>query len=142
LDRAPEGILIPSKPARFSALAALALAVACLGCISSVGNPSAARAGTPAAAPLPKLATNRSYEVLAGEAENGASRALLREAGLALGDWKIHLAGVSFDGPRLIALSEAPADEPLLRFVRESLGRAIDLQDFFFFRAGAARTST
>jgi hypothetical protein len=33
----------------------------------------------------------------------------------------------------LIALSETPAREPLLRAIREALGRAIDLPDFLFF---------
>jgi hypothetical protein len=80
---------------------------------------------------LPPLVTNRHYEVLASETETVEDRPLLRRAGQLLGNWKIYLAGIPFDGPRLVALSETPG--PLLRSVRESFGRAIDLQDFLYF---------
>jgi hypothetical protein len=60
-------------------------------------------------------------------------RDALGQAGSRLGDWRIDLAGVALDGARLRAWSTSPAGEPLLRFVREDAGRAIDLTDLLFF---------
>ncbi|NCG20612.1 MAG: hypothetical protein GWP91_16505, partial [Rhodobacterales bacterium] len=63
----------------------------------------------------------------------GAPREQLAKAAQALGDWSIDFAGVPIDGARLQRWADCPENEPLLRFVREDTGRAIDLDDFVFF---------
>jgi hypothetical protein len=80
------------------------------------------------------LPTNRVWDVLEDpRRRSGGERAVLRAAGQALGEWRIHLAGVDVDGARLLALAEAPDGEPILRHVREGLRRPIDLGDFLLF---------
>jgi hypothetical protein len=79
------------------------------------------------------LDADRHWDVLAPPRGPGAQRRALAEAASLLGDWQLQVAGVAIDGPRLAAWASAPADEPLLRFVREEAGRAIDLPDLLLF---------
>jgi hypothetical protein len=121
---------------RFASLlitAALVLAVGSLGCGSPPTHHPPEPAVSAAKAPLTPITTNRHYEVIASDLNPADHRALLHYAGQLLGDWQIHLSGVAFNGPLLIALSETPTREPLLRAIRESFGRAIDLPDFLYF---------
>lgn len=75
------------------------------------------------------IETNRQWDRLTPPAEAGP-RATLAEAARALGDRTLRLAGVEIDGVRLAMLAGTPRDEPLLRAVRENIGRAVDLTDF------------
>ncbi len=87
-------------------------------------------AAEPDAPPLP---IDDSFGLLErGEGDEGAREALWL-AGQILGDWEIELAGVPIDGPFLLSIAEAPAEEPLLRALRETTGRPIDLEDFLLF---------
>lgn len=79
------------------------------------------------------LPTNRVWEVLAAPPGPGGERAVLEQAGLELGDWKLNLAGVVIDGPRLLEIAQGARAEPLLRQLRESLRRPVDLGDFLLF---------
>ncbi|MCB9679076.1 MAG: hypothetical protein H6737_28500 [Alphaproteobacteria bacterium] len=74
------------------------------------------------------LAVNRKWEVL----KEGDERQKLAKAAELLGDWEIDLAGVAVDGARLAPFG-VPSDEPLVRQVREGLGRPVDLGDFLYF---------
>jgi hypothetical protein len=76
----------------------------------------------------PPLAANRTWEVL-GE---GSDPEKFAKAASLLGDWTIELAGVPIDGPRLAPFGQ-PSAEPLLRRVREDLGRPVDVGDFLLF---------
>jgi hypothetical protein len=64
---------------------------------------------------------------------NGNPAFALAVAGKELGDWKIALGGVEITGSTLIELAAPPDGEPLLRYVREKLRRAVDLEDFIFW---------
>ncbi len=89
-----------------------------------------ARAVAQATKPAP-LAANRSWEAL--HAPSGADlRATLREAAEALGTWRLEIAGVPVDGPRLARVA-ANADPELERAAREDLRLPIDLADLLFF---------
>ena len=81
----------------------------------------------------PPLAIDDSYGLLErGEGDEGAREALWL-AGEIMGDWEIELAGVPIDGPLLLRLCQTPAEEPLLRALREATGRPVDLEDFLLF---------
>lgn len=93
-----------------------------------------------AAEPLAPLPVNRELDVLS---QVDDPRAALREAGEALGDWTLSLAGEAIDGARLAALADGAPEEPLTRVVREELGQPVDVADFILFlddvlAAGAA----
>jgi hypothetical protein len=79
------------------------------------------------------LPTNRRWEVLDPPRGPSQQRAVLEQAARMLGDWEIRLAGVGVDGASLLAICQAPQDEPILRAVRESLRRPVDLDDFLLF---------
>ena len=79
------------------------------------------------------VATNRSFDLLTRPVGEEGRRSALLQAGYALGSWQIHLSGVEIDGAALVRLASEPADEPLLRTVREGLRRPIDLDDFLLF---------
>jgi hypothetical protein len=79
------------------------------------------------------LPTNRRWEVLDPPRGPSQQRAVLEQAARMLGDWEIRLAGVRVDGASLLAICQAPQDEPILRAVRESLRRPVDLDDFLLF---------
>ncbi len=79
----------------------------------------------PSVEPLP---SDRTLSVL----PEGSSQEQLRAAAAAMGDWTIELAGVPVDGAALERLAE-PGGEPILRHVREQLGRPVDLPDFILF---------
>lgn len=80
------------------------------------------------AAPPTKIQADRDWDVLTP----GDGRAMLGEAGDALGDWTLELAGLPIDGPRLRAI--AASDDPeILRALREETGRAFDLTDLLLF---------
>jgi hypothetical protein len=72
------------------------------------------------------MATDRVLEVLP---EGDPARAL-SVAARELGDWSIELAGVEVDGALLERAATAAPDEPLVRHVRELLGRPVDVGDF------------
>jgi len=63
----------------------------------------------------------------------------LATAAKELGDWSIELAGLRIDAALLRKLAAAPGDEPLLRHVRETLGRPVDLDDFVLLLDDVAR---
>lgn len=63
----------------------------------------------------------------------GDAKSALATAAIEMGDWSIDLAGVPLDGGKLLVLSAPPGDEPLLRHVRETLGRPVDLDDLILF---------
>lgn len=87
--------------------------------------------GLVAAAPAP-IATDREWDVLPDPA-GGNEHLTLAAAGRALGDRTIRLAGVAVDRGELTMLARTPPGEPMLRAVRERLGRPIDLTDFLLF---------
>ena len=62
-----------------------------------------------------------------------APRAALRAAAACLRDRPLNLAEARLDAATLRAMSDPPEGEPLLRWVRERLGRPIDLPDFLLF---------
>jgi hypothetical protein len=79
--------------------------------------------------PAPPMAIDRQLTILpAGD----PSRALALAA-KELGDWSIELAGVELNGPGLTELALPPTGEPLLRHVRETLGRPVDLEDLLYW---------
>ncbi len=84
-------------------------------------------------APGRRIASDREWDVLSSAARGVDQRAALLQAGLELGDWKIHLAGTELDGPRLQAISRMAPQEPLVRVIREALRRPVDLDDFLLF---------
>ncbi|MFW5969504.1 MAG: hypothetical protein ACOCP9_02595 [Halofilum sp. (in: g-proteobacteria)] len=77
------------------------------------------------------IETDRAWDHLPGPADDG-TRASLAAAADALGDRSIRLAGVSVDRELLADLAATPADEPLVRAVRERIGRPVDLDDFLY----------
>jgi hypothetical protein len=54
-------------------------------------------------------------------------------AGQILGTWRIELAGVGVDGPRLVRLASAANTASLEAALRKDFGRPVDLEDFLFF---------
>lgn len=84
-----------------------------------------------AEAERPTLATDRTWERLPPPADGGG-RGTLGAAAEALGDWPLRLAGVAFDGDTLAELAAVADAEPLVRAVRERLGRPVDLADFLY----------
>src|SRR5687768_9261674 len=80
---------------------------------------------------LAPIAADRTWEVLAPP--TGDRRLAVRQAGERLGDWAIELAGVRIDGPTLTALAATAPDEPFVRVARETLRRAVDLDDLLYF---------
>ncbi|MEF8834410.1 MAG: hypothetical protein V5A42_06075, partial [Halofilum sp. (in: g-proteobacteria)] len=77
------------------------------------------------------IETDRTWDRLPAPEADGA-RATLAAAAAILGDWPIRLAGVALDREVLDELAATPADEPLLRAVRERIGRPVDLIDFLY----------
>ena len=86
-------------------------------------------AAAQAAKPAP-LAANRRWEALRAPAPD--ARATLREAAELLGAWKLEIAGVPVDGPRLARIA-ASADSALERAAREQLRLPVDLEDLLLF---------
>ena len=79
------------------------------------------------------LVPDRVFDVIPAPPWPGGSGQAMAFAGEALGDWKLHLAGVPVDGPRLVALAEGAPGESLEAALRVDLGRPVDLGDFIFF---------
>jgi hypothetical protein len=77
------------------------------------------------------LAANRRWEALRAPAAADL-RATLREAAEALGTWRLEIAGIPVDGPRLARIA-ASSDTELERAAREDLRLPIDLADLLFF---------
>lgn len=75
--------------------------------------------------------TDRDWDRLPAPEQEGP-RATLAAAADRLGDWPIRLAGVSLNGGLLDDLAATPDDEPLLRAMRERIGRPVDLTDFLY----------
>lgn len=75
--------------------------------------------------------TDRAWDRLPAPEQHGP-RATLAAAADTLGDWPIRLAGVSLDRGLLADLAATPDHEPLLRAVRERVGRPVDLTDFLY----------
>jgi len=88
-------------------------------------------AGSAQANELAPIPTNRRFDVLP-QASRSDPRAALRAAARELGDWKIEIAGVPIDGATLAAIVDGE-DESVLRAARESLRRAVDLDDLLLF---------
>ena len=102
-----------------------------LGC--AAGGPAPAAAAGSTTVEVGPLAMNRVFEMLPEIEAGDSQRAQLAAAGRALGDWTIHVAGHALDGNDLERWAAAPEDEPLLRLVREDVGRAVVLDDFLYF---------
>jgi len=79
------------------------------------------------------IRADRELDVLVGPLEEDSWRDLVRQAGYALGAWKLTLARVEFDGGDLVRWSRRAPDDPFVRVLRESLGRPVDPEDFIFF---------
>ncbi len=86
---------------------------------------------TPAPGASRWIETDRAWEGLPAPERDGA-RATLAAAAETIGDWPIRLAGVPLDPDLLAELAATPDDEPLLRAVRERVGRPVDLTDFLY----------
>ena len=85
-------------------------------------------------APGPRsLVPDRVFDVIPAPPWPGGPGQAMAFAGEALGDWKLYLAGVPVDGPRLVALAEGAPGESLEATLRVDLGRPVDLEDFIFF---------
>lgn len=80
--------------------------------------------------PIEPLPVNRDLDVLT---QVDDPRAAVKEAGVALGEWTVAVAGHEMDGAFLTALAEASPEEPFVRVVRESMGQPVDLPDFLLF---------
>lgn len=79
------------------------------------------------------IRSDRALEVLIGPIERTSWRGLVRQAGYALGAWRLSLARVGFDGDDLVRWSRRALDDPFVRVLRESLGRPVDPGDFIYF---------
>ena len=90
-------------------------------------------ASVSAAEPARSLEPDRRFDVIPLPPWPGGPGEALAFAGEALGEWEIHLAGVTVSGPRLVALAAQTGPEPMEVKVREDLGRPVDLEDFIFF---------
>lgn len=93
-----------------------------------LAEPGAAAPPAPAA-----IAMDRDWDVLDPDHGDGSERALLEQAGRALGAWRLVLARSAFDGDDLRAVAAKSAKEPLLRALRERLGRPVVTADFLYF---------
>ena len=78
------------------------------------------------------IAINRDWEVL-DPSEHKDPRVLLKQAAVRLKNWTIYIDAVPINGSKLRLLARSPAAEPILRFVRETLRRPLDLEDFLYF---------
>ena len=84
---------------------------------------------TPSSAPSPGLiSTNRAYSVLPDE-----PRLALQEAAEHFGELELTLAEAEINAAILKKLAHPPPEEPLVRWVRETIGRPVDLEDFILF---------
>lgn len=79
------------------------------------------------------LSTDRRWDVLAPASATRTRRGQLMQAGAALGDWRISLAGVSIDGTKLVNVARATPDERITAGVRDAFGRPIDVGDLLLF---------
>lgn len=98
-------------------------------------------AAASAGADARSIATDGEFTHLPPPHEAGA-RATLRAAAAALGGARFRFAGVDVDAALLAGLAATPADEPLVRAVRERLGRPVDLPDFLRFLDDLAAAGT
>ena len=88
----------------------------------------------PALPPEPELLQiDREWEILFAPEDEVKSREAFKLAGEKLGDWKLDVAGADVTGQILLELSQTPIKEPILRALREKMGRPVDLEDFLFF---------
>jgi hypothetical protein len=72
----------------------------------------------------PPIAVDAEWEVLEPVADLREVPGALESAARALGDWRIEVAGVPLDGPRLHRAARRARREPVVRAVREELRRA------------------
>jgi len=82
------------------------------------------------------LVPDRHYDAIPSPPWPGGPADALEFAGQALGSWRIDLAGVEVDGPRLVRLAasaRAAKATPPEVVVREDFGRPVDLADFLLF---------
>ena len=79
--------------------------------------------------PTPPMPIDRVFQTLP---EDDATQALLL-ASEQIGGWSIELAGVTIQRAVLADLAHPPEGEPLLRHVRETLGRPVDLDDLLYW---------
>lgn len=87
----------------------------------------------PASADPPPLATDRDWDFLVPPVSEAAQAWAFAQAGRALGNRVVRLAGVTVDRAELMMLARVPAGEPMTRAVRERLGRPVDVEDFLLF---------
>ena len=84
------------------------------------------------------LDTNRGWDVLpAPDGDEG--RETLAAAATVFGSLDVELAGTPLTEQLLRELADTPEEEPLTRALRESLGHAVDREDFLFFLDDVAR---
>jgi hypothetical protein len=83
--------------------------------------------------PVRVLMPDRNYDVLPRPPWSGGPAEALQRAGESLGTWRVDLAGVKVDGPRLIRLATSAKAASLEAALREDFGRPVDLEDFLLF---------
>lgn len=106
---------------------------------ASMEGATTSRSDDPAPKPLP---INRRWDTLAPpHSETGKRQALLNASRLLNAEHTLRLAGARLTPGLLAKLSETPAGEPLVRAVRETLRRPIDLTDFLYFLDDVATAS-
>lgn len=79
------------------------------------------------------IAINRDLEIIKPRRGRQALRRQFEQAGKLLGNWKIVIAGIEIDGPRLVRISQSSPKEPFVRLVREDLRIPVDVADFVYF---------
>mgnify|MGYP006435810559 CR=1 FL=1 len=94
--------------------------------LALLGAAMGAHADTPRS-----LTMDRSWDRL--PAANAGARERLAAAATAIAGRRIELAGVDLDADTLAALADTADHEPLLRAVRERIGRPVDLADFLLW---------
>ena len=86
------------------------------------------------------IETDTVWDILPPPGPALAEKDRLRAAADRLGDRRIFLAGVEFDGPSLQAVAVSSSDASLTSSVREAFGRPIDVPDLMAFLDDVLRT--
>lgn len=84
--------------------------------------------------PKAPIEPNRTWEILERPRNDTQRRAALRLAAEKLGEETVlKLAGIDVTPELLRTLAETPANEPLVRALREKTARPVDVDDFLYF---------
>ncbi|MEL6184573.1 MAG: hypothetical protein AAFU79_08120 [Myxococcota bacterium] len=81
-----------------------------------------------ALAGAPEIVTDRRLDTLPAH-----PKAAFTKAAKLIGETELTLAEAKIGAKELRRLARPPASEPLLRWVREQIGRPVDLEDFIYF---------